>query len=167
MTNLEHILKSRDIALLTKVHIVKDTVFSSSQVQMWELDHKEAWALENWCFQTMVLEKTLESPLDSKEVKPIHPKGDQSWTFIERTDAEADAPVLWPLDVKSQLIRKDPDAGKDWREEEKGVTEDEMVGWHHRLNGHEFEQAPGDSGRQRSLSCCSPWGAKSQTRLSD
>ena len=125
MTNLEHILKSRDIALLTKVRIVKDMVFSSSHVQMWELDHKEAWALENWCFQTVVL-KTLDSPLDSKEVKPIHPKGNQSWIFIGRTDAEVEAPVLWPLDVKSQLIRKDPDAGKDWREEEKGVTGDEM-----------------------------------------
>ena len=103
---------------------------------MWELDHKKSWALKNWCFWTVVLEKTLESPLDCKEIQPVHPKGDQSWVFIGRTDAEAEAPILWPPDVKSWLIRKDPDAGKDWRQEEKGTTEDEMVGWHHWLNGH-------------------------------
>ena len=113
--------------------------FSSSRVWMWELDHKERWAPKNWCFQTVVLEKTSESPLDCKEIKPVHPKGNQSWIFIEKTDAEAEAPILWPPDVNTWLIRRDPDAGKDWRWEEKGMTEDEMVGWHHRLNRHEFE----------------------------
>ena len=101
-----------------------------------------------------------ESPLDFKEIQPVHPKGDQSWIFIGRTDAEAEAPVLWPPDVKSWLLGKDPDAGKDWRQEEKGTTEDEMVGWHHRLDGHEFEQAPGAGDEQRSLACCSPRGHK-------
>ena len=105
---------------------------------MWELDYKESWAPKNWCFWTVVLEKTLESPLDCKEIQPVHPKGDQSWVFIGRTDVEAETPILWPPDVKNWLIGKDPDAGKDWRQEEKGMTEDEMVGWHHRLNGHEF-----------------------------
>ena len=105
---------------------------------MWELDYKESWALKNWCFWTVVLEKTLESPLNCKEIQPVHPKGDQSWVFIGRTDAEAETLILWPPDVKSWLIGKDPDAGKDRREEEKAMTEDEMVGWHHRLNGHEF-----------------------------
>ena len=105
---------------------------------MWELDHKESWALKNWCFWTVVLEKTLESPLDSKEIQPVHLKGNQSWIFIRRTDAEAETPILWAPDVKNWLIGKDPDAGKDWRQEEKGTTEDEMVGWHHRLDGHEF-----------------------------
>ena len=109
---------------------------------MWELDYKERWALRDWCFWTVVL-KTLESPLDCKEIQPVHSKGDQSWVFIGRTDAEAETPILWPPDAKNWLIGKDPDAGKDWRWEEKGMTEDEMVGWHHRLNGHEFEQAPG------------------------
>ena len=119
--------------------------FSSSHIQMWELDHKEGWAPKNWCFQTVVLEKTLKSPLDSKKIKTVNPKGNQPWIFIGKTDAEAEAPILWPLDAKSQLIGKDPDAGKDWGQEEKGVTEDEMVGWHHQLNGHEFEQILGDS----------------------
>ena len=117
--------------------------FSSSHVWMWELDYKENWALKNWCFWTMVLEKTLESPLDSKEIKPVNPKGNQSWIFTGRTDAET--PILWPPDAKSWLTGKDPDAGKDWRREEKGVTDDKMVGWHHQLNGREFEQTPGDS----------------------
>ena len=111
---------------------------------MWELDHK-GWAPKNWCFWTVVLEKTLESPLDCKEIQPALPKGNQSWIFIGRTDAEAKAPILWPPDAKSQLIRKDPGAGKDWRQE-KGTTEDEMVGQHYWLNGHEFEQSPGDGG---------------------
>ena len=109
---------------------------------MWKLDHKESWALKNWCFWTVVLEKTLESALDCKEIQTVHPKGDQSWVFIGRTDAEAETPILWPPDVKNWLIGKDPDAGKDWRQEDKGKTEDEMVGWHHCLKGHEFEQAP-------------------------
>ena len=113
--------------------------FSSSHERMWELDYKESWAPKNWCFWTVVLEKTLESPLDCKEIQPVHPKGNRSWIFIGRTDAEAETPILWLLDVKSWLIWKDPDSGKDWRQEEKGLTEDEMVGWHHRLNGHEFE----------------------------
>ena len=110
---------------------------------MWELDHKEGWALKNWCFWIVVLEKTLESPLDSKEIKPVDSKGNQPWIFIGKTDAVAEAPVLWPPDVKSGLIRKDPDAGKGWRQEEKGTTEDEMAGWHHQLNRHKSEQTRG------------------------
>ena len=137
MTNLDSILKSRDITLPTKVWVVK-TGFSSSHVWMWELDHKGSWALKNWCFWTVVLEKTLESPLDCKEIQPVHPKGNQSWIFIGRTNAEAEAPAPWPSDVKNWLTEKDPDAGKDWRRE-KGTTEDEMAGWHHWLDGHEFE----------------------------
>ena len=137
LTNLDSILKGRDITLLTKVHIVKAMVFPV--VLMWELNHKEGWGPKNWCFLSVVLGKTLESPLDCKEIQPVHPKGDQSCVFTGRTDAEAEIPIPWPPDAKSWLIRKDPDAGKDWREEEKGMTEDEMVGWHHRLNGHEFE----------------------------
>ena len=113
--------------------------FSSSHVWMWELDHKEGWAPKNWCFPTAVLEKTLESPLDCNEIQPVHPKGDQSWVFIGRTDVEAETPILRPPDEKSWLIWKDPDAGKDWGHEEKVTTEDEMVGWHHQLNGPEFE----------------------------
>ena len=116
--------------------------FSSSHVWMWGLDHKEGWALKNWCFWTVVLEKTLESSLDCKEIQPVNPKGNQSWIFTARTDAEAETPILWPPDEKNWLIRKDPDAGKVSRQEEKGMTEGEMVGWHHWLNGHEFEQAP-------------------------
>ena len=132
--------------------------FSSSHVQMWELDHKEGWAPKNWCFRTVVLEKTPESPLDCKEVKPVNPKENQSWIFIGRTDAEVEAPVLWPPDVKSWLIRKDPDAGKDWRQEEKGMTENEMVGWYHWLNRHESEQTLGDCEGQGGLAGYSPWG---------
>ena len=113
--------------------------FSRSHVQMWELDHRESWAPKNWCFQIMVLEKTLESPLDWKEIKSVNPKGNQPWIFIGRTDAEAEVAILWPPCVRSQLFGKDPDTGRDWRQEEKGTAEDEMVGWHHRLNGHEFE----------------------------
>ena len=113
--------------------------FSSSCVWMWELDYKESWALKNWCFWTVVLEKTLESPLDSKEIQPGNPKGNQSWILIGGTDAEAETPILWPPDVKNWLIGKDPNAGKDWRQEEKGTTEDGMVGWHYRLDEHEFE----------------------------
>ena len=113
--------------------------FSSSRLWMWELNCKQDWTLKNWCFWTVVLEKTPESPLDRKEIQPVNPKGNQPWIFIGRTDAEAEAPILWPPDVKSQIIGKEPDAGKDWRQEEKGTTEDEMVGWYHRLNGHESE----------------------------
>ena len=124
------------------------------------MDHREGWVPKNWCFWTVVLEKTLESPLDSKEIKPVHPKGNQSWVFTGRTNAEAETPILWPLDGKSRLIGKIPDAGKDWGKEEKGVTEDEMLCWHHQLNGHEFEQALGVGDGQGSLTCCSPWGHK-------
>ena len=113
--------------------------FSSSHVWMWERDYKESWALKNWCFWTVVLEKTLESSLDCKEIQPVSPKGNQSWIFIGRTDAEAETPILWPPDVKNWLIGKDPDAGKDWRREEKGTTEDETVGWNHQHDEHEFE----------------------------
>ena len=159
MTNPDSILKSRDITLPTKVHLVKAVVFP---VVMYgcELDYKESWVQKNWCFWTVLLEKTLESPLDSREIQPVHPKGDQSWVFIGKTDAESETPILWPPDVKNWLIWKDPDAGKDWRWEEKGKTEDEMVAWHHWLNGHEFEEAPGVSDGQGSLACCSPWGGK-------
>ena len=134
--------------------------FSRSHVQMWELDYKESWAPKNWCFWTVVLEKTLESPLDCKEIQPVHPKGNQSWIFIGRTDAKAEAPVLWPPDVKSQLTGKESDAGKDWGQEEKGMTEDELVGWPYWLNGQEFEQTVGDSEGQGRLACCSSWGCK-------
>ena len=119
------------------------------------LDHKESWALKNWCFWTVVLEKTLESPLDCKEIKLVNPKGNQSWIFIGRTDTEA--PILWPPDGKNWLIGKDPDAGKDWRQDEKRMTEDEMVGWHHQLDGHEFEQTLGSGDGQENLAWCSPW----------
>ena len=132
----DSILKCRDITLPTKVHLVKATVFQAVVLWMWKLDYKESWAPKNWCFWTVVLEKTLESPLDCKEIQRVHPKGNQSWIFNGRTDAEAEAPIFGPPDVKSQLIEKDPDAGKDWRWEKKGMTEDEMVGWHYRLNGH-------------------------------
>ena len=151
MTNLDSILKSRDITLPAKVHLVKAMVFlvvvygceswtgygfSSSCVRMWELDCKESWALKNWCFWTVVLDKTWE-PLDCKKIQPVHPKRDQFWVFIGRTYAEAETPILWPPGVKSWVIWKEPDPG-DWGQAEKGTTEDEMVGWHHRLNGHEF-----------------------------
>ena len=127
---------------------------------MWELDYKGSWAPKNWCFWTVVLEKTLESPLDCKEIQLVHPKGDQSWVFIGRTDVEAETPILWPPDVKSWLIWKDSDAGKDWGQEEKGMTEDEMVGWHHRLNGHEFGWTLGVGDGQGGLACCSSWNCK-------
>ena len=131
---------------------------------MWVLDYKESWAPKNWCFWTVALEKSLESPLDGKEIKPVDPKGNQSWIFIGRTDAEAETLLLWPSDAKNWLIGKDPDAGKDWRQE-KGMTENEMVGWHHRLNGHEFEQALGVGDGQEGLVCCSPWGHDWATAL--
>ena len=134
---------------------------------MWELDYKEGWMPNNLCFWTVVLDETLESPVDCKEIKPVNPKGNQPWIFIGRAKAEAEAPVLWSPYVNSQLIGKDPDGGKDWGQEEKGATEDEMVEWHHRLNGHEFEQTLGNSEGQGSLACCSPWVTKSWTRLSN
>ena len=141
--------------------------FSSSHIQMWELDYKESWVSKNWYFWTIVLEKTPESPLDCKEIKPVNRKGNQSWIFTEKTDAEAETPKLWPPDVKNWLIWKDPDAdvkvivlsSKMWRGK-KGTTKNEMIGWHHWLNGHEFEQAPGAGDGQGSLVCCSPWGCR-------
>ena len=141
--------------------------FSSSHVWMWELDYKESWPPNNWCFWTVVLEKTLENPLDCKEIQPVNPKGNQSWIFIGRTDAEAETPILWPSDAKNWLLGKDPDAGKYWRQEEKGMTEDEMTGWHHRLNGHEFEQAPAVGEGRGSLVCCSPWGLRGQDLVTE
>ena len=134
--------------------------FSSSHVWIWKLDYKEVWALKNWCFWTVMLEKTLESPLDCKEIQLVHSKGDQSWIFIGRTDVEAETLILWPPDAKNWLLGKDPDAGKDWRREEKGTTEDEMAGWHHRLNGREFQWTLGVGDGQGGLSYCSPWGRK-------
>ena len=138
MTNLDSILKSRDITLPTEVCLVKTMVFPGSHAWIWELNHKESWELKNWCFWTVVL-KTLESPLNCKEIQPFHSKGNQSWIFIGRTDAEAEVPILWPPDVKSWPNWKDTYAGKDWGQEEKGKTEDDMAGWHHWLDGHEFE----------------------------
>ena len=134
---------------------------------MWELDQKESWVPKNWCFWTVVLKKTLESPFDYKEIQPVNPKGNQSWLFIGKTDVEAETPILWPPDAKSWLIWRDPDAGKDWGQEAKGMAEDEMVGWHHRLDGHEFEQALGVD-VDREAWCAAVYGAgKSRTRLSN
>ena len=138
MTNLDSILKSR-YYFSNKGLSSQGYGFSSGHVWMWELEYKENWAPKNWRFWTEVLEKTLESPLDGKEIQPVHPKGNQSWILIGRTVAEAETLILWPPDAKNQFIWKDPDAGKNWRPEEKGVTEDEMIGWHHQLNGHEFQ----------------------------
>ena len=139
--------------------------FYSELPQITKLDHKESWALKNWCFWTVVLEKTRDSPLECKKIQRVHPKGNESWIFIERTDAEAKTPILWPPEAKNWLIRKDPDAGKDWRWEEKGTIEDEMVGWHHWLDGYEFEQALG-VGDDREAWCAAVHGvAKSRTRL--
>ena len=134
-----HHIKQQKHHFANEVSSVQSYGFSSSHVWMWDLDHKESWGLKNWCFWTVVLEKTLESPLDSKEIQPVHPKGNQSWVFIGRTDVEAEARKFWPPEVKDWLIGKDSDVGKDWRWEEKGTKEDEMVRWHHWFNGHEFE----------------------------
>ena len=154
MTNLDSILKSRDITLTTKICLVKGMIFP---VVMYgcELDHKESWVRKNWCFWTAVLEKALENPLDCKEIQTVHPKGNQSWIFIGRTDVKAEAPILWSPDSKSWLTGKDPDAGKDWRQEEKWMTEDEMVGWHHRLNGHGFGWTLAVGDGHGGLACCS------------
>ena len=138
----QHAIKQRHYFINTGLSSQSYSFFSS-HVWIWELDYKESWALKHWCFWTVVLEKALESPLDSKEIQPVHPKGDQSWVFIGRTDVEAETPVLWSPDVKNWLIWKDPDAGKVWRWEGNGTTENEMVSWDHWLNGHEFEWAPG------------------------
>ena len=134
--------------------------FSSSHVWIWELDYKESRVLKNWCFWTVVLEKTLESPLDYKEIQPVHPKGDQSWVFFGRTDVEAKTPILCPPDVKNWFIGKDPDVGRDWGQEEKGTTEDEMAGWHHWLDGRESKWTPGVGDGQGGLACCDSLGHK-------
>ena len=152
----QHIKKQRDY-FASKGPSSESYGFSSGHVWIWELDYVESWAPKNWCFWIVVLEKTLKSPLDCKEIQPVHPKGNQFWIFIGRTDAEPETPTLWPPDTK-WLIGKDPDAGKDCRQKEKGMTEDEMVGWHHWLSGHESEQAQGVDDGQGSLPCCSPWG---------
>ena len=166
MVNLDRVLKIRDITLPTKVPIVKDIVFPIVMYG-WELYHKESWELKNWCFRTVLLEKNLESPLDCKEIKPINPKENQPWIFIRRANAEAEAPILWPPDPKNWLIGKDRDAGKNWRQEEKETTEDEMVEWHHQLSGHEFEQTP-ETVKDREAWCAAVSGvSKSQTWLSD
>ena len=160
MTNLDSILKIRDIILPTKVHLVKAMVFPVVMYgcESWTIKKADCWridAFELWCWNRL-----LESPLDSREIQPVHPKGNQSWIFIGKTDAKAETPVLWQTDAKNWLIVKDPDAGKDWRQEEKGTTEDEMVGWHHWLDAHEFEQVPGVGDGQGSLACCDSWGRK-------
>ena len=138
MTNLDSVLKQQRHYFANKGLSSQSYGFSSTHVQMWELDYKENWVPKNWYFWTVVLEKTLESPLDCKEIQPVQPKGNQSWIFIGRTDAEAESPILWPLDEKNWLIGKDPDSGKDWKWEEKGMTENGIIGWHHWLDGHEF-----------------------------
>ena len=158
LANLDSILKIRHYFANGGPYI-QNYGFSSSHVWVWELDHKEGWVMRNLCFGTMVLEKTLESPLDYKEIKQVNPRRNQSWIFIGRNDAEAEAPIIWPPDAKRKFTGKDPDAGKDWRRK-KVMTEDEMVGWHHHLNGHEFEQALRNGEGQGSLLCCSPWSHK-------
>ena len=160
MTNLNSILNSRDITLLTKVHIVKAMVFPVVMYKC-ELNHKTGWVPKNWCFPTVVLEKTLQSPLDSQEIKQVNPKGNQLWIFIGRTEVEV--PILWPPNTNIWLFGKDPDAGKNWRQE-KGVTEDEIVGYHHQLSEHELEQTPGDD----EVWCAAVHGVTtSWTRLSN
>ena len=160
MTNLDSILKSRDIILPTKVHLVKAMVFSSGHVWIWELDCKVSWAPNNWCFWTVVLEKTPESPLDCKEIQPVHSEGDQPWDVFGRNDVKAETPVLWAPHVKSWLIGKVSGAGSNWGQEEKGRTEDEMAGWYHWLDGRESEWTPGVGDGQGVLACCDSWGRK-------
>ena len=159
MTNLDSMFRSRDITLPTKVRLVKAIVFSG-RVWMWELDCEESWGLKTWCFSTVVLEKTLKSPLDCKEIQPVHSKEDQPWVFIVRTDAKAGTHICWPPHVKSWLIGKDSDAGRNWGQEQKEPTEDEMAGWQCRLNGHEFEWALVGGDGQGGLACCNSWGHK-------
>ena len=158
MTDLDSILKSRDITLWTKVHLVKVFPVVMYGCESWTVKKAERWRAQNWCFWTVVLEKTLESPLDCKEFQPGHPKGDRSWVFIGRTDVKAETPILWPPHAKCWLFGKDPDAGRVRGQEEKGTTEDEMAEWHHQLNGDEFEWTPGDG--QGGLACCDSWGRK-------
>ena len=159
MTNLDSILKNRDIALSKNVRLVKAMVFPVAMYgcESWTIKKAEHWRIDA---SELVLERTLESPLDCKEIQLVHPKGDQSWVFIGGTDVEAETPVLWPLDEKSWLIWKDPDAGKDWGQEEKGMTEDEMAGWHHRLDGHGFGWTPGVGDGQGGLAFYNSWGRK-------
>ena len=158
MTKLDSMFKSRDITLPTKVRLVKAMVFPVVMYgcESWTIKKAEYWRIDAFeqCW------RRFENPLDCKEIQPVHPKGNQSWIFIGRTDVEAETPILWPSDVKIWLTWKDPDAGKDWRQEEEGMTENEIVGWHYQLNAHEFEQTPGDSGGLRSLACCSPWDCR-------
>ena len=163
MTHLDSILKSRDITLTTKVHLVKAMVVPVVMYGCESKTIKKAECQRIDAFE-LVLEKTLESPLDCKEIQPVHPKGNQLWIFIGRTEAEAETPVLWPPDAKNWLIGKDPDAGKNWKQEEKGMTEDGMVGWHHRLDRHEFEWTLGIGDEWGSLVCCSLWGLKKLDR---
>ena len=167
--NLDSVLKSRDITFTMnhKGPYSQSYGFSSSQVQMWELDHKEGWVPKNWRFRTVVLERTLENPLDCKEIKPVNPRGNQPWKFTGRTDTEAEAPILWPPDAKSWLTGKDPDAGKDWEQEEKGATEEEIVGWPHQLNGHEFDHALGVDEGQGAWHAAVHGVTKSQIELSN
>ena len=157
MTKIGSILKSRDITLPKNARCGQGYGFSTCYVWIWELDCEENWAPKNWCFWTVVLQKTLESPWDCKEIQPVHPKGDQSWVFMGRTDAEAETPVLWPPHTKSWLIGKDPDAGRSWGQET-GTTEDEMFGWHHHLDSHGFEYTLGVCDGQGGLTCCGSWG---------
>ena len=157
MTNLDSVLKNRDITLPTKVCIVKATGLPSGHTWLWELDHKEGRKAKNWCFRTVVLEKTPESPLNSKEIKPVNLKGNQSWILIGRIDAEA--PVFWSSDANSWLVYV-LDAGKDWEQKEKSTSEDEVAGWHHRCSGHELGQTLGDGEGQGGLACCSLWCCK-------
>ena len=160
MTDLDILLKSRDITLPTKAHIIKALIFPVVLYRCESCTVKKGWVPKKWCFWLVVLKKTLESPLDSNEVKLVNPKGNQPWTFIGRTEAEAEAPIHWPPDALSWYIGKDPDTGKDWGQEEKGMTQDKMAGWHQQLNGHEFRQGPGDRKGQGNLACCSPCGHK-------
>ena len=157
-SNLDSILKSRDITLPTKVHLSQGYGFSSSHVWMWEFDCEESWVPKNWCFWMVVLEKTLESPLDCKEMQPVHSEGDQPWDLFGRNDAKAETPVLWPPHAKNWLIAKDSDAGSYWGQEKKGTTEDEMAGWHHWLNECESEWTLGVGDGQGGLACCDSWG---------
>ena len=158
MTNLDGILKSRDITLPANVHL--GCGFFSGHVWMWELDCEESWAPNNWCFWTVVLEKTLESPFECREIQTVHSDGNQPWDFFGRKDAKAETPVLWPPHVNSWLIGKYSDAGRDWGQEQKGTTENETAGWHHGLDGREFEWTPVVGDGQESLACCDSWGHK-------
>ena len=166
MTNLDSILKSRHY-FANKGPSSQGYGFSSGYVWMWELDYEENWAPKNWCFWIVVLEKTLESPLDCKEIQPVHSKGDQPWVFFGRTDAKGETPVLWPPHAKIWLIGKDPDAGRDWGQEEKGMTQDEMAGWHHGLDGRECDCTPGVGDEEGGLVCCDSRGCKELDMTSD